>query len=134
MPKTFEIATQKELAAAYMEIVKELKKGRAVKVSITSVEMKTKEQLGYYWDVILPRVQAKFREDGSIVSLDFINEFFNDMFFYDEHIILGRAIKKVRSKADASVDEMSQFIDNVIRWCAENGVYIPEPEKAAQFI
>jgi hypothetical protein len=78
----------------------------------------------------LPRVQAKFREDGSIVSLEFVNAFFNDMFFYNEHIIFGRPIKEIRSKSGASIDEMAQFLDQVIQWCGEQGIEIPEPVRA----
>lgn len=128
MAKCFEIATKKELAGLCVEIDKALQKGRIVKCEVKSISSKTMPQLGYYWNVILPRTQAKFREEGNIYSLSQINDFFNDLFFFKEIIVNGRIIKKTRSKSGASKDEMSSFIDSVIRWCAEWGIYIPEPE------
>ena len=35
---------------------------------------------------------------------------------------------KVRSLADLSVEEMSEFIERVIACCAENGISVPPPE------
>lgn len=129
MAKTFEIANRKEMAVLCAEILKVLDKGRGVRCEVKSTASKTMSQLGYYWDVILPRVQAKFREDGDNVSLSFINKFFNDMFFYDEYVIFGRAIKETRSKSGATIEEMSAFLEKVLQWCAEQGIYIPEPQQ-----
>jgi hypothetical protein len=42
MAKTFEIATQKELTAAYVEMLSVIKKGRAIKCEVRSVATKTK--------------------------------------------------------------------------------------------
>lgn len=129
MARKYEIAVQRELNQLYLDLKNALEKGRAVHVEVKSVATKTQDQLGYYWAHILPRAQAKFREDGAIVSLSFINAFFNDLFFSNEHYFKRRVIKEVRSKSGASKDEMSEFLAQVIEWCVENGIEIQSPQE-----
>lgn len=42
--------------------------------------------------------------------------------------ILGR-IEGLRSSRDLSKEEMSKAIDRYLKFCADNGVYIPSPEE-----
>lgn len=135
---TYEVVNMKEIAALVVEMKKLIDRGRMIKCILTSKGNKSKEQLGYYWDVILTRVQAKFLEDGSRVSLKYLNNFFNQMFNYfedtktfknhkgEEVIII---VRETKSKSGASKEQMSSFIDKVIQWCNENGIYIPPPQK-----
>lgn len=55
--KKYEIACQRELNGLYMDALAALKAGRALRVEVKSLASKTTEQLGYYWSVVLPRVQ-----------------------------------------------------------------------------
>ena len=125
--KRFDIANQKELAPLCRAIIDALNKGRFVICDVKSKSSKSLEQLGYYHGVILPRVQAKFKEDGNTYSLAQLNDFFNDLFFYKEETIAGRIIKIARSKSGATKDEMAEFINKVLIWCGEQGIEIPEP-------
>ena len=127
MAKRYDISCEGELMPMVKDIMAALEKRRFVVCEVKSKASKTLEQLGYYHGVILPRVQAKFREDGNFYSLAQINDFFNDMFYFDEVVICGRLIKQRKSKSGASKDEMSEFLKNVILWCEENGIHIPEP-------
>ena len=138
MSKIFEISNMREAACALAEIKRVLDKGRLVKLEVKSKSSKTKEQMGYYWEVILPRVQLKFKEDGTLISLLDLNKFFNEMFFSNEEIFSytkksgeqgAIAIREVRSKSGATIEQMSAYIDAVLRWCAEEGIYIPEPDQ-----
>lgn len=136
MAKTYEIAVQREINALYLDIKKAIDKGRAVKVEVKSVATKTREQLGYYWGVVLPRIQQAMQEDGNELSLEEINQFLNEKFFcitktiiwkkgLDEHV---HTIRRAKSKSGASIDEMSKFLDDVIRWAnVDLNVFIPEP-------
>ena len=136
MARTYEIACQKEIIPLYVDIKKALDKGRLIEVSVRSKASKTKEQLGYYWEVVLPRVRQGLEQDGNEMSLVEVNQFLNEKFFYklktvtwkvgnDEH---QHTILTPRSKSGASKDEMSQFLDKVIRWAqVDLGVEIPLP-------
>lgn len=127
MSKRFDISNENELMPMVKEIMGALAKGRFVVCDVKSKSSKSLEQLGYYHGVILPRVQAKFREDGNIYSLAELNDFFNDLFYFEEVTIAGRIIKRSKSKSGATKEEMSEFINNVLIWCGEQGISIPEP-------
>lgn len=127
MSKRYDISCEGELMPMIKDIMAALAKRRFVICEVKSKASKTLEQLGYYHGVILPRVQAKFREDGNYYSLAELNDFFNDMFYFEEVVICGRIIKRAKSKSGASKDEMAEFITKVICWCNEQGIYIPEP-------
>jgi len=43
--------------------------------------------------------------------------------------IMGR-VPVLRSSRDLTIEEMSVAIDRFKKWCAEQGIYIPEPEDA----
>ncbi len=136
MARVYEIACQREIIPLYVDLKKALDKGRLLEVSVRSKASKTHEQLGYYWEVILPRVRAGLLADGNEMSLAEVNEFLNQKFFYrlktvtwkvgkDEH---QHTVLSPRSKSGASKDEMSAFLDKVIRWAqGDLGVEIPLP-------
>ena len=135
--KTYEIATQREIIPLYVDIKKALDKGRAVRVEIKSTASKTTDQLGYYWGVVLPRIQQGMQENGNELGLAQINQMLNEKFFCItntaswtdakgvQHV---HVIRTARSKSGATKDEMARFLDEVIRWASvELGVYIPDP-------
>ena len=135
--KTYEIATQREIIPLYVDIKKALDKGRAVRVEIKSTASKTTDQLGYYWGVVLPRIQQGMQENGNELGLAQINQMLNEKFFCItntaswtdangvQHVHI---IRTPRSKSGATKDEMARFLDEVIRWASvELGVYIPDP-------
>lgn len=135
--KTYEIATQREIVPLYIDIKKALDKGRAVRVEIKSTASKTTDQLGYYWGVVLPRIQQGMQENGNELGLAQINQMLNEKFFCItntaswtdakgvQHV---HVIRTARSKSGATKDEMARFLDEVIRWASmELGVYIPDP-------
>ncbi len=141
--KTYEIATQREIIPLYVDIKKALDKGRAVRVEIKSTASKTTDQLGYYWGVVLPRIQQGMQENGNELGLAQINQMLNEKFFCItntaswtdaqgvQHV---HVIRTPRSKSGATKDEMARFLDEVIRWASmELGVYIPDPNCEPQF-
>ena len=142
MAKTYEIVVQREINELYQDILKAIKKGKAVKAEVKSLSTKTKEQLGFYWAIILPRIQQGMQEQGCEMSLVEINQFLNDKFFCNVKVVTWRkgndeyvhTIRIPRSKSGASEDEMSEFLDKVIRWAATDmSVDIPQPLEKAPF-
>lgn len=142
MSKVYEISVQRELNPLYLDIKKALDKGRAVRVEVKSAASKTQEQLGYYWSIVLPRVQQGLEEQGNELSLAEVNAFLNDKFFFTQKVIMWKrgnsefvqAVRTPRSKSGASKDEMSAFLDKVIRWAAlDLGTFIPSPDEKPPF-
>lgn len=140
--KRYEIAVQRELNGLYLDALEALKKGRALRVEVKSIASKTTEQLGYYWGVVLPRVQQGLEEFGNEMSLAEVNSFLNDKFFFTQKTVSWKkgpdeyvqVIRTPRSKSGASKDEMSVFLDKVIRWAAADlGVFIPSPDEQPPF-
>lgn len=64
---------------------------------------------------------------------DDIHDFFADMFLkYSIQVNTSKGSKiiyKIRSTADLTKKEYSEFIDKVKFWCADNGITILEPEQ-----
>ena len=142
MSKIYEIAVQREITPLYLDIKKAVDKGRAVRVEVKSLASKTTAQLGWYWGIVLPRVQQGLQEQGNELSLAEVNAFLNDKFFFTEKTVSWKAgknefvqvIRTPRSKSGASKDEMSAFLDKVIRWAAQDlGVFIPSPDEEPPF-
>lgn len=85
---------------------------------------KTNNQLNYLFGVVYPCVQRRWREDGNDHSIDYIDLYFKDLFFYE----YDNGVKVLKSKAGASKKDMIDYIDNVINWCALNlGIIVPPP-------
>ena len=140
MAKVYEICTQREITPLYLDIKKAIDAGRCVKVEVKSAASKTMEQLGYYWSVVLPRIREGMLEQGNEMSLSEINKFLNEKFFCVTKTLAWKDKNGVqhvhiictpKSKSGASKDQMSVFLDQVIRWASsELGCYIPEPNRS----
>lgn len=135
--KQYVIGHKQQIVPLYVDIQKAVEKGRVVKVEVKSVATKTHEQLGYYWAVVIPAIQAELREQGNEMSQAEINEMLNEMFFSSIKTVswVGKdgvqyvhQLKQKRSKSGATLDEFSLFLDRVIRWAnMELGCYIAPP-------
>lgn len=136
MAREYTITDTREITPLYVDIKKAVESGRSVRVSVKSIATKSNEQLGYYWAVIVPKVQQGMREQGNELSQVEVNQFLNERFFCKVKTIswvkngaeFFAQIRKPRSKSGATKDEMSEFIDQCIRFAnTELGIYIPEP-------
>lgn len=135
--KEYTISVARQIVPLYVDLKKAIEKGRVVKVAVKSVATKTKEQLGYYYAVVLPAIQQELRSQGNEMSLAEINQMLNEMFFYEVKTVswIGKdgvqyvhQLKQPRSKSGATKDEFAYYLDQVIRWAnTELGVYIAPP-------
>ena len=122
------ISDKKDLVGIYVKMSEKLKKEGTIKVSINSFSSKTKEQLGYYWSTIVPIITNELNERGlasaRLTQAD-INEVLNKKFFAKQVVVDGEMQMIPRSKASATKEEMSQFIEDVINWASNIGIDIP---------
>lgn len=130
MAKEWIITNNQELNQCFQEIYAVLNKAHKVKVQASSMRTKSKQQLGYYWAVILPTLTKHINETGVVgmkVSKSDVNEILNRKFFYQEVMINGEMVRIPKSKSGATLEQMREFIDNVLDYCTNLGVYVPPP-------
>lgn len=61
---------------------------------------------------------------------DDIHDFFKQKFLIPRQVIIGETISVIYSTKNLSMAEMSQYCENIDRWCAsELGVMLPKPEE-----
>jgi hypothetical protein len=97
------------------------KAARKVEVVLQDItRSKTQAQLGYYFASVVPALMdwtgyTKQESDGVLCRL-----------FLTEN--KGQPNEFVRSKADLTCEEMSEFIDNCVRFLLEHGIFVqPAP-------
>jgi len=90
-----------------------------IKLEQTSTD-KTSNQLKYYWGVIVPRCQEQFEYYGSKYSRQETHEQLKT-------VSPELTNSETTSIKELSVTQMKNYIDDVIRWAAENlEIEIPE--------
>lgn len=127
-----EICCMADLRELYFNILKCIRKGLQVNLEIKSTrELRTLSQLGYYWAVIIPTIQAYFRDSGQKMSQTEVHYFLKLEFYYEEIIspITDRVIREPKSLVGISIDRMSEFINDIIIWAAGIGLDIPVCDK-----
>lgn len=87
---------------------------------------KSKEQLGYYWGVVLPEIAA---DTGH--SIDDLHEIFKSKHLRKKKVWRGQNITTISSTKELAVGEMAEFITSVIAEANELGIEIPPANKAA---
>lgn len=126
--KEYIVSDKTQLTNIFNEINSELKEKGTIKIKTTSPKGKTNEQLGYYWASVVPTITKYFNENGiasARLTESDINEVLNKKFFYKEVVIDGEMQRITRSKATASMEEMTQFLSDVIMWASNLGIFIP---------
>lgn len=89
---------------------------------------KSREQLGYYWGVVLPELSSHTGH-----SIDELHEIFKSKLLRKQRVWRGQKLTTVGSTQDLSVNEMADFITNVIVEANELGIEVPPADKSYQF-
>jgi hypothetical protein len=99
--------------------LKSVKKPTRIELTLSPIRRdKTTQQLRYYYGVLIP---ALCEETGYVpVEADGILK----KFFLT--VNKGTPKEYIKSKADLTVEEMSQYLDNCVTLCYEQGIYVPE--------
>jgi len=128
--KEWIIREKYDLYDCFDEIKQVFDVAKIVKIQASSVRGKSKQQLGYYWAVILPALTDYINETGQCsmkVSKSDVNEIMNRKFFYEEVVIDGEMVRIQKSKSGATKEQMQRFIDSVMNYCTNLGIYVPPP-------
>ena len=88
--------------------------GGEVSITITEVRSRTKHQNDYLWGVVYRHMLA--------------NEIFGGYTKADLHETMKQHFK-IASTSKLEVDEFTEFLDRLTRWCAvEHQIAIPDPQ------
>ena len=115
------ISCMADLRALFLDIKYCLDHGLQVKIAIKSTkELKTLDQLGYYWAVIVPTIRDHFRQDGDKLSLHRVHTDLKMAFYYTEFVsIVDDTVRREpKSLTGISKQRMSEFIEDIIRWAS----------------
>lgn len=92
------------------------------------VKSKSKQQLGYYWGVVLPLIS---QHTG--YSPNDLHDIFKTKFLRSKLIWRGGDMTVVGSTQGLSTNEMAEFITNVILEANELGIEVPTPDQSRQW-
>lgn len=91
----------------------------------------TKDMYGFYRAGICKTCQQF--EMFAHMDVEDVHEFFANTFLsYNKHLQVGDKtflLKKTISTTSLSKEEMKDYIDKCIHWCAEHGIEIKDPEQ-----
>lgn len=91
-------------------------------------QAKTNPQLGYYHAVVLPILAEEIGDDEAELHKDLKREYFPKRRRVSR--LTGEEVNEpVESLADATKDEMSEFLTKVLEQAAKIGCYIPAPHE-----
>lgn len=76
------------------------------------------EQNAYYWAVIIPIVSDWMGENDFEVTHDILKSRFNEKRNRKGHKYVGSTTKMTTT-------EFMEYLDKIIKWCAENSIIIP---------
>lgn len=88
----------------------------------------TKEQWGYLWGVVYPeaaRVTGHSQEE--------LHEIMKSMHLRRKMVWRGHEVTTVRGASDLTMNELAEFITDVVFTLNELGIEIPPPDKLYQF-
>ena len=115
-----EYLTQRDKSIAWQVDVKPYKKDR------------TQEQNRYYWGVVLVTIQKAIEDSrGEHYSTEEIHEWMRDKFLTKRVVtIKGEPKVLAPSTTKLTVGEFAEYLEQIIRFCAESGILIPDAEAA----
>lgn len=104
--------------------------GKRVRLSIVRPHSKsTQPQNAYYRATVLPTIAEWCGYDPrDMGDLTLVHEGLKRRVFGTE---LRNGLEIVKSHAEYDIEKFSTFLDLVLRWCAESGLYVPGPEDTA---
>lgn len=103
-------------------------------------ETKTQQQLGYLWGLVYPVLARELGADSEVEVNEMMKELYSPRIAYtigvpvmdsSGKVVRLRRVTKVRwlGLSEMSKAQVSEFIDRIIRFAAQMGVVIPEPDQ-----
>jgi predicted RNA-binding protein Jag len=109
-------------------------KDKRIQIEIKEAKKNRSEsQNAYLWGVVYPAALQGLKDLGNEgLSIDLVHRFFKDKFlerWRDIVVPASGEVYRVKTTTDLTTAEMSEYIENIARWCAEFlNVIIPNAE------
>lgn len=103
-----------------------------IEINVTRVDLKrSRPQLNYFYSTLLPIVKQGLESiQGEVYNKDEVISFLKDKFFYEEVIVDNKFQKLPLSLSNASKEEASKFISDVITFSEDIlQLTVPQPTK-----
>jgi len=103
--------------------------GKRVRVSIKREQHgRTLSANRYYWGVVLATLAEWSGHDP-----EELHEFMQQchLGWRSRELPSGLGYSVRPSTASLTVEEFARYVDNVVKWAAEQGVYVPSPEEVS---
>lgn len=103
--------------------------GKPLKVTIqVATKRRSDEQNRYLWGVVYPTILQSSEELGGWSSEDLHEYFLGEIYGWDTLAGFGRKrLRPIRRSSGMSTVEFNDFIGQIQRRMAEQGVFIPDP-------
>ena len=129
--KNILISNKTELDYAIKQMQEMFAKDGALSVVIKALKNKrTNPQLNYYW-LCIKYICEHFNNEGN--EYEYTDEQVSDqlkqMFYFETINFAGKkkkSLKSISNKSDTDKKEMADFITNIIVWCNEREIILPE--------
>ena len=129
--KNFLISNKIELDYATKQLQEMFATDGALSVVIKALKNKrTNPQLNYYW-LCIRYIRDHFNNEGN--EYEYTDEQVSDqlkqMFYFEVINFAGKnkkSLKSISNKSDTDKKEMADFITNIIVWCNEMEIILPE--------
>lgn len=109
------------------------KEGSVVAITIQKAKKKiSKNQHGYYRDLVLPMATSFIREFGNEVSTEEVHNWAKAQWGAKKDIVMpdGDIVSNPKSMANYSTVEAANLVEGLRAWCGEYGCVIPDPSTA----
>jgi len=130
------IINEDSLAIAISNIKNYAKNKEPFNVLIQPIlEKKTGKQLRYYW-VIISIITEWANEQGNNLTKEEMSNEMKRLFFYKTATInnkTSKVLKSISNQSPTNIEEMKEFINKIVLWCAEWGIDIPFCDKDYNF-
>lgn len=127
--KNFLISNKVELDYATKQLQEMFAEDGALSVVIKALKNKrTNPQLNYYW-LCIRYICNHFNNEGNEYTDEQVSDQLKQMFYFDVINFAGqqkKSLKSISNKSDTDKKEMADFITNIIVWCNENQIILPE--------
>ena len=89
---------------------------------------KSKEQMGYYWGVVLQEISEHTGH-----TVEDLHDIFKAKYLRRKKLWRGGDLVIIGSTSELSTNEMAEFITNIVLEANELGITVPPPDKEYQW-
>jgi hypothetical protein len=93
-----------------------------VHITIKKKGKRSNQSLRYYWGVVIEEIRIELKRRGTIADPETIHAYLKQKFNPQRIVIeaTGEVIEMGGSTTDFNQEEMGEYLEKIIQWCAES--------------